>query len=463
MAITFGINIVEIVTSGLYPNALDTFREYIQNSCDSIDKAVEAGILSEGEGKIDIAIDKTNRRITIEDNGTGISAARDFERIMSNIGNSDKTLQTDRGFRGIGRLCGLTYCKTLVFTAKAAGEKKISKLTIDAENIRDKYSPDRKYLAEQVLSSNMIFDTLDATDVNEHFFRVELIDIVKANDTLLDINEVRKYLLFVAPVTYSSKFYYQTKIYEHAAALGFKITEYQIFLNKDPLYKNYKTNIQASKYKDEIFDIYFRDFYNDQKELIAWSWIGLSKFQGVLDSRLGTADNLMRGIRLRTGNIQIGDSDVFKDLFIKAQSSEDRGTKYFIGEVHTVDTNLIPNSRRDYFEENDACKTLENTLIGYFRNLIDIYRTASEVRNAFKANAAPIEEEDKFNRGRSKYKNRNELEIRLGKLKKIAQSKAQFIDKKRKNAEKNPDSPLSRVILRIIENTPPRSTIKSTN
>ena len=133
--IKFGVNIVEIVTSGLYPNALDIFREYIQNSTDAIDDAVRAGILREGDGQIEIAIDENARRITIADNGIGISAARDFVRIMSNIGNSDKTLHSDRGFRGIGRLGGLAYCKTLVFSTKVAGEKKISTLTIDAEKL----------------------------------------------------------------------------------------------------------------------------------------------------------------------------------------------------------------------------------------------------------------------------------------------------------------------------------------
>ena len=46
-AINFGVNIIEIVTEGLYSNSLDTFREYIQNSCDAIDDAIDAGTLTE--------------------------------------------------------------------------------------------------------------------------------------------------------------------------------------------------------------------------------------------------------------------------------------------------------------------------------------------------------------------------------------------------------------------------------
>lgn len=120
--IEFGINIVEIVTKGLYTNSLDIFREYIQNSCDAIDDAIDAGILAEGDGIIDIKIDAAQRLITITDNGAGINN-KDFKRIMSRIGNSDKRLETDRGFRGIGRLCGLAYCREARFTSTVKGEK----------------------------------------------------------------------------------------------------------------------------------------------------------------------------------------------------------------------------------------------------------------------------------------------------------------------------------------------------
>ena len=391
--IFFGVNIVEIVTKGLYPNSLDTFREYIQNSCDAIDDAVAAGILQKDEGRIGITINADERRITIEDNGIGISCGeKNFVRIMSNIGNSDKSLNTDRGFRGIGRLCGLAYCKTLVFSTKVAGERKISTLTIDAEKVRETFFHNNKFSAEQVLSANMFFSTYEAEDVDDHFFRVELIDIVTTNTTLLDVKKVRDYLSFVAPVTYNPNFNYQTEIYDHAAALNFKITEYTILVNKEPLSTPYKTNVQTRMGQDEIFGVDFRDFLDEAGNLIAWSWVGLSNFRGVIDQRSGTDDNKMRGIRLRAGNIQIGDESTFQKLF-----TETRGTNYFIGEVHAVDTNLRPNSRRDYFEENEACNAFETALKEYFTELHDMYYTSSEIRRAKKAINAPKAAEDEFN------------------------------------------------------------------
>ena len=115
-----GVFTLESLATGMYPSSLDTFREYIQNSCDAIDKA-RPKILAEDEGTVEITIDAENRRIIIEDDGTGIPVL-DFKSTLTNVGYSDKSLETDRGFRGIGRLCGLAYCRELRFISTAKNE-----------------------------------------------------------------------------------------------------------------------------------------------------------------------------------------------------------------------------------------------------------------------------------------------------------------------------------------------------
>lgn len=449
--IEIGVNIVEIVTKGLYTNSCDIFREYIQNACDAIDDAIEAGILEEDDGKIEINLDAETRQITIEDNGMGIPT-RYFERTMSKIGNSDKSLKTDRGFRGIGRLCGLAYCREARFSSTAKGETKLSTMIIDAERLRKEFFSDNKHSAESVLRDVITFNK-ETCAVDEHFFKVELIDIVDTNSILLDVVKVRDYLSFVAPVTYSSNFYYQELIRKHAAKLDFKITEYKIEVNSEPVEKNYKTNnVKTRMGKDDIFGLDFRNFYDEEGNLIAWIWVGLSSFKGVLDQTQGTTDNKMRGIRLRAGNIQIGNQDVFKNLF----KEESRGTTYFIGEVHTVDTNLTPNSRRDYFEENDACNTFEKLLREYFSELHSIYHTASDIRSAYKAINAPEETKCEFEKQSAPYRKSHQAEhdIEVAKLKEAAKSAEKKITSIRQAAEQNPDTPLSRVVLRMTNNQP---------
>ena len=452
--IEIGVNIVEIVTKGLYTNSLDIFREYIQNSCDAIDDAVDAGILSAGDGLITIDLEVNTRQITIEDNGAGINT-RNFERTMSKIGNSDKRLETDRGFRGIGRLCGLAYCREVRFSSTVKGETKLSTVTIDAEHLRQEFFSDNKHSAESVLRDVMTFCKIDV-DADKHFFRVELIDIVDTNRILLDVDKVRNYLSFVAPVDYKYSLGFkglQNKILEHATSLNFKIDIYNILVDGEPLYKPYKSNFRTTHNgADEIFDIHFRDFYNvtddDNKKLIAWSWIGLSNFKGVIDQTNGTPDNMMRGIRLRTGNIQIGDAEVLKHLF-----SEARGTNYFIGEVHTVDTNLIPNSRRDYFEENESCNAFEAKLREYFVELHKIYNTASVVRNAYRAIAKPDEFEHEFNKQSGTYQKSHKVEhdAEFIRLQKNAREAESSLRKVQQIAEQNPGTPLTHVVLHMTE------------
>ncbi|MCR5833038.1 MAG: hypothetical protein K6G55_00070 [Selenomonadaceae bacterium] len=106
---------------------------------------------------------------------------------------------------------------------------------------------------------------------------------------------------------------------------------------------------------------YWQNFYDDDGSLIAWSWIGLSKFEGVIKEELNDTNNYMRSIRLRKGNIQIGGEDTLQNLF-----AEDRGNHYFIGEVFALDNKLIPNAQRDYFIENPNLKYIEKKVTRVF-------------------------------------------------------------------------------------------------
>ena len=442
---------LENLTTGMYVESLVIFREYIQNACDAIDKAVDAGILQEGDGKIEIAIDAAKRRITIADNATGISVL-DFKSSLINIAYSDKTLETDRGFRGIGRLCGLAYCRELRFISTARGEGIQSTVIFDAAKLRAIFYSDKKYTVKEALDEIVSFETTVA-DADEHFFRVELLDITDTNKDLLDVEKVRDYLSFVAPVIYSPQLYYEELIKQHADALNFTITEYKIEVNGEPLEKPYKINVRTRRLgDDEIFGLDFRDFRDEAGKLLAWSWIGLSTFKGILSEQRETADYKMRCIRLRAGNIQIGDEYALQDLF-----TESRGTKYFIGEIHTVDTNLRPNGRRDYLEENATYKILETALEKYFAELSEVYRTASDIRGFIKTINAPAEAELDFQRGQSVCKNRAELRNELVKLNKIADSARKKIDSLREKAKQDPETPLSRVVLRMTENIPDNS------
>lgn len=442
----FGANILENLTTGMYKSSQIIFREYIQNSCDAIDKAISLSILNENEGKIDIWIDVEKRHIAIEDNGTGISE-KEFEIILKSIAQSNKQIDTEKGFRGIGRLCGLAYCRELIFSSKAKGENIISRMRIDAQELRRRFYGKIKYTAQEVLDDVIVIEKNRSDAQFEHWFKVEMIDVNAENDVLLDVTMIRDYLSFVAPVEYRNYFSFYSKIYEHAQNLGFKIDEYQIKLNGEQLVKNYKTNFKTRNGEDEIFDLNFRDFYDDNGNLIAWSWIGLSKFKGVIEQTAKNPNNKMRSIRLRKGNIQIGDSDTLQGLF-----KEERGIHYFIGEVFVADKNLIPNSQRDYFIENSALKKFETILSDYFEELQKLYYRASEVNSAIRGVKSHKDAEEKFKNQVFVSKNHEvKEEEKLSAMKEKADTDVRQVERRRQEALASPENIISQVTIRIIE------------
>jgi molecular chaperone HtpG len=361
----------------MYHDSKVIYREYIQNACDSVDMAIGNGTLKNiNEGVIEIWIDITKRTVSIEDNGIGISAD-DFAEMLTTIGGSQKQFSVNKGFRGMGRLCGLGYCTTLLFTSSAKGESIESVLTCDAATMRNminEHNAHRKdYTAIEVLKETTRISTREINDVDSHYFHVKLIGISASNKDLLDKMQVKDYLTFVAPVPYRNTFIQRHAIYKHAKGLNTTIDEYSIKFDGEPIYKDYRPTVITSKGEDTITGVDFYDFKDDNGKLIAWLWFGLTKFQAVLKKECKE-----RGIRLRKENIQIGDEDALQKLF-----NEDRGQHYFVGEVFAIDRDLIPNSQRDYFNENDARTEFEHQLKRYFNSTLSkIYKEGSTVNAA---------------------------------------------------------------------------------
>lgn len=463
----FGANILENLTTGMYQDSKIIYREYIQNACDQIDKAYDIGLLHPGNtnkqndlgnGCIDIWLDTDKRTISIEDNATGICVA-DFETTLADIANSDKKLGEDKGFRGIGRLCGLAYCKELVFTSTAEGENTISIMRCDAIKMRELITASesgQKYTASEVLRSIYKFDSKSTADTKSHWFKVEIIGINDENRDLLDREQIKEYLSFVAPVPYQNTFIFRTEVYKHAKKLGCKIDEYNIRLNGEQIFKKYKTTFKTSKGEDEIFNLAFKEIYDSHNNLLAWLWIGVSRFKAVISKECK-----MRGLRLRKENIQIGSEDALQKLF-----KEDRGHHYFVGEVFAISKYLIPNSQRDYFNENITRMEFEREMRQYFNGeLSKIYYESSAINSAFskidsyKKKEAELQE--KKVRGDFVDKNHFHSELaEVEKAKETAKKAAKEIEKKKAKTENEPYSVVGQVITRIEKERKQRETIK---
>lgn len=105
-----GASIVEIITESLYDKPIVVFREYVQNSADSLAAAEHGGHAED----LSVRIWTAQNDLFFLDNGIGIRAT-DFVHKMSSIAYSSKVRSENIGYKGIGRLSGLAYCSELSF------------------------------------------------------------------------------------------------------------------------------------------------------------------------------------------------------------------------------------------------------------------------------------------------------------------------------------------------------------
>lgn len=442
---TIGKNILEHLTTGMYVDSRIIYREYIQNACDQIDLAVKMGILEGGEGQVEIFIDKAKRYISILDNATGVKA-ESFVENLGDIANSNKQIGQNKGFRGIGRLCGLAYCKKLKFKTSFPGEDVASVMICDAKKMRNMLMERKKYTIDEIWEAIVVYETIPEEKA-KHYFEVEMMDINRENTDLLDEKCIKEYLNFVAPVPYKNTFFLRREIYEHARKIGRVIDEYCVRVNGQQLFKEYTTNIKEQsgvslKNLDEISRLEFVDFYDEEGKLLAWMWYGVSRFEKSIPKV-----NQMRGLRMRSGNIQIGNDNVVQNLF-----KEHRGNYYFVGEIFAEDEGLIPNSQRDYFNENETRVKLEDALRIYFYDVLHrLYYDANRLKNAYKKQQEYVSKVDEYNKklnenGFVDDKEQQRLKFEIAKVEKEAEKAKKQIDKFRNTEETFPIAEVQRQI-----------------
>lgn len=438
----------------MYEDLRIIYREYIQNAADSIDKAVAQGVISSNQALIEIDINEKERTITITDNGLGINSAK-FQKVMSSIADSEKDRSEDKGFRGIGRLGGISSCEKLRFSCSAVGETTISICTWNAKEVKEILVDKTRTPSAAELVDSVIEYSSDICKSREHFFKVELIGVEQASVDLLDKNKVREYLSAVAPVPYDVGFLFKSKIADFAKSNGFVIDEYQVFVNGERLFKPYTRNLYEPKNNskqtyDSLKDVRFEIFSDDNGQILAWMWYGVSKFEKQIPSI-----NPMRGIRLRKGNIQIGNENTFS---AHGFYDEPRACLYFVGEVFAVSPDLIPNARRDYFNLNSTCREFERQLHPLFYDRFKkIYRSASEYKKSLQKQQdyafAQTEYQLKVEKGEFlDADDKKKAEEILEEKKKIAEKKAKVIETR--NSKDQTDEVLTKVYKALRDDYP---------
>lgn len=373
--VVVGKDILELLSSAMYVSPLAMFREYVQNAADSIDAAIGRGLLKGSvPGRIEIALDRVNREVRIRDNGAGVEQ-RLVKRTLTSIGASAKRGATFRGFRGVGRFAGIGLAQALVFRTKASGDELVTEVRWDCRRLRELLR-DSSYRGDlsEVLREVVTVSTEPHPRATEHFFEVVLERVVRVkNDILLNESEIAKYLAQVAPAPFAEGFTFRDEIEkilgEHVPACRFRIS---VEGASPALTRPYVDEFEVRKGRtDKFVSLERLEVRDEEGRLRAIGWLLHHSYLGAIP-----ASPLVRGLRARVGDMQIGDEDIFSVIF-----PESRFASWVVGELHILDREILPNGRRDHFEQNAALSQLLLQLAPLGRDLARRCRQSSAERN----------------------------------------------------------------------------------
>ncbi len=348
-----GMYLLETLTSGMYNDPLSIYREYIQNSVDSIDQSER----SPADSEIKIELNPVQQSVSIYDNGDGISAKK-AEGVLSSIGSSGKLGTQQRGFRGIGRLGGIAFAKKVIFRTSAQGESIISTQEWDCDELRRFLrSPDHSAMTiEELFSKVSVFSQEVCNDLKKSsFFEVILLDVESFRNYIFDIQRIKKYLIQVAPLPFApERFSFQNEVRNFLDANVPQYCEYKITVNDEQLFRPYRDELSiTSKQRYDRIDAVKLFSLQSGSDILAYGWYGCRG--DLLGSiRKGEA---VSGLRVKVGNIQVGDQHLLDRCF-----RENRFNSYAVGEIHICNQSLLPNSRRDDFVDNKEKALLYNLI-----------------------------------------------------------------------------------------------------
>lgn len=367
-----GKDVLDLLSTAMYVDPLTIYREYTQNAADSIDVACAARNIQPGAGKIAITIDAGTRTIRIRDNGTGISADR-FHKTLTAIGASSKRGTGARGFRGVGRLSGLAYARELTFRSSAYGETTSHSITWDCRALRSvlRDFDDRRELAD-IVGDITATKSEVGVDSTEHFFEVILSGVPRiGDDRLLSPSAVGDFLAQVAPIPFSANFALASEIDERIAQFT-SHNRLSISINEDePLTRAFRDEIPIEGGRPlSLREGRFVEVPSIDGGVAALAWIAHHDYEGAIHTSAR-----VRGLRARVGDIQVGEASVFEDIF-----PETRFNAWTVGEVHILDSRIVPNGRRDDFERNVHLANLKNHLAPLGREVAAKCRTSSRER-----------------------------------------------------------------------------------
>jgi hypothetical protein len=368
-----GKDILELLSTSMYVDPMSMYREYIQNSADAVELAQSAGRLNV-PGCVEIRMDQAKRTVFIRDNGSGLGKEQ-FVQQLTALGGSNKRGTKARGFRGVGRLAGLAFCQELIFRSRQDGEGTVHELRWDSREVRSLLrSADHSSDLREIVAKTIQTREVPGGNWPKRFFEVELGGVVRhRDDRLLNEELVTHYLAQVGPVAFAPDFRFADQIRTFMETHGVRLGAIKLEITgRGPIYRPHRNSTVMGKSGETHFQE-LTTIYTPGREgqVAAATWILHHDYRGAIPS-----NSLVEGWRLRCGDIQVGDNTVLQTLF-----PESRFNGWCVAETHVVDPRILPNGRRDHFEQNSYYFDLINHLAPHARDIAQRCRASSVSRN----------------------------------------------------------------------------------
>lgn len=365
-----GIDLLKMLMLQLYSNPRCIYREYIQNSLDSINEAVKLGILKRiKDGHVSIRI--SSNTITVEDNGTGIQSDKAV-KILTDIANSIKNGIDTAGQFGVGRLSGGGYCDILEFETSYQGENIGTVVSMDTRILRRLLQENKNDISAEDAMRKIC--TTNIIDVNseKHYFIVRLKNVVNSAEILLNTDEIHSYIKEVAPIDYNVTFNSLINSSEQSEFVERHkcIDKIKVSLNEiADIEKSYNITVKGSG--DEIEKLrYFELPIHEKFGKMGWGWYAVTDFS----VQINDDKDSNVGIRLRKHNISL-DKNILNACFKEA-----RGNKYFYGEIFITNDNIVPDSGRQGLAAGEEADALIKLIKDYFGILHLVYNKANRLK-----------------------------------------------------------------------------------
>ncbi len=386
-----GGSIINIITESLYDRPIVVFREYVQNSIDAFAKMpqyekeylVDINVLDSEQPVVglDGNVPNLKRNVFFKANGCGIPKD-DFINRMKDIGKTEKSKVVNLGYKGIGRLSGISYCARLTFVNILDYEKKEYQVySIDCEKFRtfknregtikeDVFSVmdeiGKEHIAETFaaeLGGQYIFDFIqDKREIlrkTNTGFLVVMEDVTPVLIQTMDNEHFNEEMSWLLPVKFDNELYSDTKYGTLFTGLGEEVITssipakgYPIVFHREDGELSLKRPISKKSLRKYVCKREFKDL---QGNIYAVAVISFSNDKFVIDRT-----NVFNGIKIYIDNMLLCDENellsVLKNLNLTLNTQNEllQAVQTIGAMIYIVDkVNLAANARRTFIDITD--------------------------------------------------------------------------------------------------------------